>query len=54
MGDLFASEFDRFRGLFPQVVEDFFSAPEGLSNSAALYFVVTPQLGQVISRLFFS
>ncbi len=39
MGDLFASEFDRFRGLFPQVVEDSFSTLEAISK-----------LGRVVRR----
>ena len=53
-GETLVSELDRLQGLFSEVVDGLFSTPEGLSNSAALYFVVTPQLGQVISRLFFS
>ncbi len=32
MGDLFVSDFDRFRGLFPQVVEDSFSTLEAISK----------------------
>ena len=45
MGDLFASEFDRFRGLFLQVVEDSFSAPEAVSKLARVVRRCDPARG---------